>query len=77
MLLIHGLADTVVPPEHAEVMAAAYRDAGRRYEMELLPEEPHELRRRDSRQRWLEAELDFVAACCERERSTREQEEGG
>jgi dipeptidyl aminopeptidase/acylaminoacyl peptidase len=77
LLLIHGLADTVVPPEHAEVMAAAYRDAGCPYEMELLPDEPHELRRRDSRHRWLEAELDFVAACGEQERSIREQEEGG
>jgi dipeptidyl aminopeptidase/acylaminoacyl peptidase len=65
LLLIHGLADTVVPPEHAELMATAYRNAGRPCAMELLPDEPHELRRRDSRQRWLEAELDFVAACSE------------
>jgi dipeptidyl aminopeptidase/acylaminoacyl peptidase len=62
LLLVHGLADTVVPPEHAELMAAAYRDEGRPFRMELLPDEPHELRRRDSRRRWLEAELAFVAA---------------
>jgi dipeptidyl aminopeptidase/acylaminoacyl peptidase len=66
LLLIHGLADTVVPPEHAELMAAAYRDAGRPCALELLADEPHALRRRDSRRRWLEAELDFVAACSER-----------
>jgi dipeptidyl aminopeptidase/acylaminoacyl peptidase len=64
LLLVHGLADTVVPPEHADLMAAAYRDAGRPCRLELLPDEPHELRRRNSRQRWLEAELAFVAACC-------------
>ncbi len=63
LLLVHGLADTVVPPEHAELMAAAYRDAGRPCRLELLPDEPHELRRRNSRQHWLEAELAFVAAC--------------
>ncbi len=62
LLLIHGLADTVVPPEHAELMAAAYRAAGRPCALELLPDEPHGLRRRNSRQRWLQAELDFVAA---------------
>jgi dipeptidyl aminopeptidase/acylaminoacyl peptidase len=66
LLLIHGLADTVVPPEHAELMAAAYRDAGRPCAVEMLPDEPHELRRRSSRQRWLEAELAFVAAGCPR-----------
>ena len=70
LLLIHGLADTVVPPEHAELMAAAYRDADRPCGVELLPDEPHELRRRSSRQRWLEAELAFVAACCPRPGAT-------
>jgi dipeptidyl aminopeptidase/acylaminoacyl peptidase len=62
LLLVHGLADTVVPPEHAELMADSYRRAGRPCDLELLPDEPHALRRRDSRQRWLEAELAFVAA---------------
>jgi dipeptidyl aminopeptidase/acylaminoacyl peptidase len=62
LLLVHGLADRVVPPEHAELMAAAYREAGRPCALELLRDEPHELRRRDSRKRWLKAELDFVAA---------------
>jgi dipeptidyl aminopeptidase/acylaminoacyl peptidase len=76
LLLIHGLADTVVPPEHAELMAAAYRAAGRPCEVELLPDEPHGLRRRVSRQRWLEAELAFVAACSGAERPyIREPEE--
>jgi dipeptidyl aminopeptidase/acylaminoacyl peptidase len=64
LLLIHGLADAVVPPEHAELMAGAYRGAGRPCTVELLPEEPHGLRRRSSRERWLEAELAFVAAHC-------------
>jgi dipeptidyl aminopeptidase/acylaminoacyl peptidase len=62
VLLVHGLADAVVPPEQAELMAAAYGHAGRPCTLVLLPDEPHELRRRDSRQRWLEAELAFVAA---------------
>ena len=69
LLLIHGLADTVVPPEHAELMAAAYRAAGRPYAVELLPDEPHGLRRRDSRRRWLQAELEFVSACSQRDTS--------
>jgi dipeptidyl aminopeptidase/acylaminoacyl peptidase len=63
LLLVHGLADTVVPPEHAELMAAAYRDGGRPCRLELLPDEPHALRRRNNRRRWLDAELAFVAAC--------------
>jgi len=63
LLLVHGLADRVVPPEHAELMAASYREATRPCALELLRDEPHELRRRESRKRWLEAELDFVAAC--------------
>jgi dipeptidyl aminopeptidase/acylaminoacyl peptidase len=62
LLLVHGLADMVVPPEHAELMAAAYRDAGRPCKLELLPDEPHGLRRRSSRERWLQAELAFVGA---------------
>jgi dipeptidyl aminopeptidase/acylaminoacyl peptidase len=62
LLLIHGLADTVVPPEHAKRMAAAYRDARRPCAVELLPDEPHGLRRQESRERWLAAELAFVAA---------------
>jgi dipeptidyl aminopeptidase/acylaminoacyl peptidase len=61
LLLIHGLADRVVPPEHSERMATAYRAAGRPQRLELLEGEPHGLRRADSRRRWLEAELGFVA----------------
>jgi dipeptidyl aminopeptidase/acylaminoacyl peptidase len=62
LLLVHGLADAVVPAEHAELMAAAYRNAGCPCTLELLPGEPHGLRRRSSRERWLRAELAFVAA---------------
>ena len=36
LLLIHGLEDTVVPPEHAELMAAAIGAAGRQCAVELL-----------------------------------------
>jgi dipeptidyl aminopeptidase/acylaminoacyl peptidase len=61
LLLIHGLADTVVPPEHARLMADRYAAAGRPHSCVLLPEEPHGLRRYDSRLQWLSAELDFVA----------------
>lgn len=62
LLLVHGLADRVVPPEHARRMATAYEAAGRPYRLELLEGEPHGLRRADSRRQWLEAELDFAAA---------------
>ncbi|MGI8571458.1 MAG: S9 family peptidase [Solirubrobacteraceae bacterium] len=58
-LLVHGLADTVVPPEHAHAVARAYQSAGRPYRLELLDDEPHSLRRRTNRLRWLEAELQF------------------
>jgi dipeptidyl aminopeptidase/acylaminoacyl peptidase len=61
LLLIHGLADTVVPPEHSRLMADRYAAADRTHSLVLLPEEPHGLRRYDSRLRWLSAELGFVA----------------
>jgi dipeptidyl aminopeptidase/acylaminoacyl peptidase len=61
LLLTHGLADRVVPPAHSERMAAAYSTARRPHRLELLEDEPHGLRRADSRRRWLEAELAFVA----------------
>jgi dipeptidyl aminopeptidase/acylaminoacyl peptidase len=61
LLLIHGLADAVVPPAHSERMAAAYQTARRPHRLELLEGEPHGLRRAESRRRWLEAELAFVA----------------
>jgi dipeptidyl aminopeptidase/acylaminoacyl peptidase len=61
LVLIHGLADRVVPPAHSQSMAAAYRAARRPNRLLLLDGEPHGLRRADSRRRWLEAELDFVA----------------
>jgi dipeptidyl aminopeptidase/acylaminoacyl peptidase len=59
-LLVHGLADLVVPPAHSVRMADAYRNAGRPCRLELLADEPHGLRRADSRRRWLTAGLDFV-----------------
>jgi dipeptidyl aminopeptidase/acylaminoacyl peptidase len=61
LLLIHGLADTVVPPEHSRLMADRYAAAGRPSSIVLLGDEPHGLRRYDSRLRWLSAELSFVA----------------
>jgi dipeptidyl aminopeptidase/acylaminoacyl peptidase len=61
LLLVHGLADTVVPPEHSRLMADRYAAAERPHSLVLLSEEPHGLRRYDSRLRWLSAELSFVA----------------
>lgn len=61
LLLVHGLVDTVVPPAHARLMASAYEAAGRPHTLALLPDEPHGLRRASSRERWLAAELAFVA----------------
>jgi dipeptidyl aminopeptidase/acylaminoacyl peptidase len=61
LLLIHGLVDTVVPPEHSRLMAERYAAAGRPSSLVLLPDEPHGLRRYDCRLRWLAAELSFVA----------------
>jgi dipeptidyl aminopeptidase/acylaminoacyl peptidase len=61
LLLIHGLADRVVPPEHSRLMADRYAAAERTSSLVLLPKEPHGLRRYDSRLRWLSAELSFVA----------------
>jgi dipeptidyl aminopeptidase/acylaminoacyl peptidase len=63
LLLVHGFADTVVPPEQALLIARSYAAAGRSCALELLPDEPHGLRRAASRRRWLTAELAFVAAC--------------
>lgn len=62
LLLIHGLTDTVVPPAHARLMAGRYAAAGRPHALELLADEPHGLRRSESRLKWLRAELAFVAA---------------
>jgi dipeptidyl aminopeptidase/acylaminoacyl peptidase len=59
VLLVHGLADTVVPPRHAQIAAAAYARAGRPHRLELLDGEPHSPRRFESRRRWLQAELEF------------------
>ncbi len=62
LLLIHGLADTVVPPAHARLMAGRYAAARRPHSLAVLAGEPHGLRRYDSRLEWLRAELEFVAA---------------
>jgi dipeptidyl aminopeptidase/acylaminoacyl peptidase len=61
VLIVHGRSDRVVPVEHATAIAAAYRAAGRPYELLLLDGEPHGVRRRDSRELWLNAELAAVA----------------
>ncbi len=62
VLLVHGLADRVVPPGHSAAVADAYRAAGRPYRVRWLDGEPHGLRRRDSRALWLGDELDFIGA---------------
>jgi len=40
-LMIHGLADRMVPPQHAEWLHAARLAAGRASELELYPSMPH------------------------------------
>ncbi|MFT4265228.1 MAG: prolyl oligopeptidase family serine peptidase, partial [Nocardioides sp.] len=40
-LLIHGLADELVPPGQTELLAAAYRAAGVEVEVELVPHGNH------------------------------------
>ncbi len=41
MLLIHGAADTLVPPSHSERLAAALREAGARVALEIVPGGEH------------------------------------
>jgi acetyl esterase/lipase len=41
VLLIHGAKDTLVPPAHAEFLAAALRAAGARVETRIYPEVAH------------------------------------
>jgi dipeptidyl aminopeptidase/acylaminoacyl peptidase len=62
VLLVHGLADKVVPPEHSTAMAEAYQRAGRPCRLELLAGEPHGPRLESSRLRWLRAEFEFFRA---------------
>jgi dipeptidyl aminopeptidase/acylaminoacyl peptidase len=41
LLLLHGLADDVVPPEASEILAEALRKAGKVYEYKTYADEPH------------------------------------
>jgi acetyl esterase/lipase len=63
-LLIHGTADTVVPPEHSQLMADALRNAGMEHALVLIPGAGHGLHRpltSPSAQRALKAMEVFLA----------------
>jgi dipeptidyl aminopeptidase/acylaminoacyl peptidase len=59
VLLLQGLDDRVVPPEQAEVMAAALRDLGVPVAHVTFPGEGHGFRSAENQIRALEAELSF------------------
>lgn len=59
LILFQGREDTVVPPNQAEMMAAAVRAKGLPVTLILLEGEQHGFRRADSIVRCLEAELAF------------------
>jgi acetyl esterase/lipase len=40
-IVLHGLSDTVIPPDHARRLATAMKDAGNRCDLELWPDTPH------------------------------------
>nr|WP_243414977.1 alpha/beta fold hydrolase [Altererythrobacter segetis] len=60
ILLIHGRDDTVVPFNQSCAMADSLKDAGKRYQFEVLKGEDHWLSRSDTRQQMLEAAVAFV-----------------
>ncbi|WP_298461508.1 alpha/beta hydrolase [uncultured Cellulomonas sp.] len=60
MLLLHGTADTVVPPGHSERLAAALADAGAPVRLELVPGGEHCFDRVDPVPA-LRAAVDFLA----------------
>jgi acetyl esterase/lipase len=62
VLLVHGLEDTVVPPNQAQVMAEALERRGVRHLLLAFPGEGHGFRRPESTRRALEAELSFYVA---------------
>jgi dipeptidyl aminopeptidase/acylaminoacyl peptidase len=62
VLLVHGLEDTVVPPNQAQVMAEALERRGVRHLLLTFSAEGHGFRRPESTRRALEAELSFYVA---------------
>jgi dipeptidyl aminopeptidase/acylaminoacyl peptidase len=62
VLLVHGLEDTVVPPNQAQVMAEALERRGVRHLLLTFSGEGHGFRRPESTRRALEAELSFYVA---------------
>jgi len=61
VILFQGLEDRVVPPQQAEIMAAALRERGVPVVHITLPGEGHGFRRAENIARTLEAELSFYA----------------
>jgi dipeptidyl aminopeptidase/acylaminoacyl peptidase len=62
LILFQGLDDKVVPPEHAERMAAAVRAKGLRVELVEFPGEGHGFRKAETIARCRDAELAFYLA---------------
>lgn len=60
VLLIHGKDDTVVPLKQSQVMADALKDAGKPYELVVLPGEDHWLSGEETRKRMLAESMRFV-----------------
>ncbi len=61
VILFQGLEDRVVPPEQAEIMAAALRERGVPVAHITFPGEGHGFRKAENIARTLEAELSFYA----------------
>ncbi|MGH3814107.1 MAG: alpha/beta hydrolase family protein [Pseudonocardiaceae bacterium] len=59
VLVIYGLDDDIVPPEQAEAIIQALRQRGVPVTQLAFPDEGHGLRRPDSVNRAIEAELTF------------------
>lgn len=59
VLLVQGLADTVMTPAHTYAMAHAYERAERPHKLLAFDGEPHGFRRQSNRARWLAAEIEF------------------
>ncbi|UFU04796.1 S9 family peptidase [Ruania halotolerans] len=59
MILLQGTEDRVVPPEQAETMASAVRDAGMDVDVHMFDGEGHGFRRAENKRAALEAELAF------------------
>ena len=50
MLILHGLLDTIVPPEASEEWVEALRRAGKTFEYKTYDDEPHGFLRRENLQ---------------------------